>query len=348
LIVGGSGQIAQPFQSPADPAAAHRQSVAHLQEIVYRVPSLSLADTLAPVPGHTLVHSDAAQLFIERARAADSKFTPTLDNAHTIVAICHRLDGIPLAIELAAARVLLLSLEQISFRLQDRFRLLTGGARTAVARQRTLKATVDWSYQLLSEAERQLLIRLSVFPSSWTIEAAEHVGADDGIGKHDVLDLSSRLVDKSLLIPDGDFAGERRYRLLETIRQFARERALQFDAADRPRDRHFAFFFEAFRGALTILSHHGQLACLQRLRMELENVRAALEWALTSPSLTEKGVEFVGSLFWFWTKCGLFEEGKRWLEQALAVNCRVRGSVRARALIGFTPGKDSCLILHSP
>jgi predicted ATPase/DNA-binding winged helix-turn-helix (wHTH) protein len=315
--------------------ATSREALGVSGETVYRVPSLSLSDALAPVDLDTLVHSDAAQLFIERARAADSTFTPTLDNAHRIVRICHRLDGIPLAIELAAARVLLLSPEQIAVRLQDRFRLLTGGARTTVARQRTLEAAVDWSFQLLSEAERQLLIRLSVFPSSWTLEAAEHVGAGDGIGKHDVLDLSSRLTNKSLLMPDGDFAGERRYRLLETIRQYARERVVHADAADRLRDRHFDFFFDEFRGVLPILGHHGQLACLQRLRMELENVRAALEWALTSPSLTEKGVELAGSLFWFWTKCGLFEEGKRWLEQALAVSFRVRGSVRARALIGL-------------
>jgi predicted ATPase len=315
--------------------ATSREALGVPGETVYRVPSLSLAAALAPVPLDTLVHSDATQLFIERARAADSTFTPTPDNAHIIVRICHRLDGIPLAIELAAARVLLLSPEQIAVRLQDRFRLLTGGARTAVARQRTLEATLDWSYELLSEAERQLLIRLSVFPSSWTLEAAEHVGAGDGIGKHDVLDLSSRLVNKSLLMPDGDFAGERRYRLLETIRQYARERVVEADAADRLRDRHFEFFFDEFRGVLPILSHHGQLQCLERLRIELENVRAALEWALTSPSLTEKGVELAGSLFWFWTKCGLFEEGKRWLEQALAVNGRVGGSVRARALIGL-------------
>jgi non-specific serine/threonine protein kinase len=177
--------------------------------------------------------------------------------------------------------------------------------------------------------------RLSVFPSSWTIEAAEHVCGGDGINQHDVLDLSSRLIDKSLLMPDGDFAGERRYRLLETVRQYARERLMQADAAARLRERHFEYFHAEFRGVSTILSGHDQLPCLQRLRMELENVRAALEWALTSPTLGEKGVELAGSLFWFWTKSGRCEEGKRWLEQALAVPGPVRGSVRARALIGL-------------
>ena len=315
--------------------ATSREALAVSGETVWRVPSLSLPETLAPRPLDALANSDATLLFIERARSADPAFTPTLDNADILVSICRRLDGIPLAIELAAARVVVLSPEQIEARLQDRFRLLTGGARTAVARQRTLEATVDWSYQLLSDPERQLLSRLSVFPSSWTIEAAEHVCGGDGINQHDVLDLSSRLIDKSLLMPDGDFAGERRHRLLETVRQYARERLMQADAAARLRERHFEYFNAEFRGVLTILSSHDQLPCLWRLRMEMENVRAALEWALTSPTLAEKGVELAGSLFWFWTKSGRFEEGKRWLEQALALPGPVRGSVRARALIGL-------------
>ncbi len=236
---------------------------------------------------------------------------------------------------MAAARVVVLSPEQIEARLQDRFRLLTGGARTAVARQRTLEATVDWSYELLSDVERQLLSRLSVFPASWTLEAAEHVCGGDGIDENDVLDLLSRLVGKSLVVVDGEVAGERRYRFLETVRQYARERLVQAGAADRLRERHFEFFFNEFQGVLPILRHHGQLPCLRRLRIEQENVRAALEWALTSPGLAEKGVELAGALFWFWTKCGLFEEGTRWLEQALAVPVHVPGSLRARALIGL-------------
>jgi predicted ATPase/DNA-binding winged helix-turn-helix (wHTH) protein len=315
--------------------ATSREALGVLGESVWRVPSLSLPEALTPSALDALFHSDATLLFIERARSADPTFTPTLENAETIVSICRRLDGIPLAIELAAARVVVLSPEQIAARLQDRFRLLTGGARTAVARQRTLEATVDWSYQLLSDAEGQLLSRLSVFPSSWTLEAAEQICGCDSISQHDVLDLSSRLIGKSLLMPDGDFAGERRYRLLETIRQYARERLLQADAAARLRERHYEFFQAEFRGVLTILSGHDQLSCLRRLRKELENVRAALEWALTSPTLAEKGVELAGSLFWFWTKSGMFEEGKRWLEQALALPAPVRGSVRARTLIGL-------------
>jgi non-specific serine/threonine protein kinase len=143
------------------------------------------------------------------------------------------------------------------------------------------------------------------------------------------------LVSKSLVVVDSEFAGERRYRLLETVREYAYERLVQANAADRLRDRHFEFFFNEFRGVLPILSHHGQLQCLRRLRIEQENVRAALDWALTTSGPAQQGVEFAGALFWFWTKCGLFEEGTRWLEQALAVSVHVPGSLRARALIGL-------------
>ena len=315
--------------------ATSREALGVSGETVCRVPSLSLPEALTSVPLGALIDSEATQLFIERASAVDAAFNPTPDNADAIARLCRRLDGIPLAIELAAARVVVLTPEQIEARLQDRFRLLTGGARTAVARQRTLEATVDWSYQLLSDVERQLLSRLSVFPATWTLDAAEHVCGGDGINEHDVLDLLSRLVSKSLVVVDSEFAGERRYRLLETVREYAHERLVQANGADRLRDRHFAFFFNEFRGVLPILSHHGQLQCLRLLRMEQENVRAALDWALTASGPAERGVELAGALFWFWTKCGLFEEGTRWLEQALAVPVRVPKSLRARALIGL-------------
>src|SRR4029077_9574054 len=163
---------------------------------------------------------------------------------------------------------------------------------------------------------------------------AEKVCGGDGINENDVLDLLSRLISKSLVVVDSVFRGERRYRFLETVRQYARERLVQAGAADRLRQRHFEFFFNEFRGALPILRHHHQLACLRRLRIEQENVRAALEWALTSPAHAEKGVELAGALFWFWTKRGLYDEGTLWLEQALAL-VHAPGPLRARALIGM-------------
>jgi len=193
---------------------------------------------------------------------------------------------------------------------------------------------VDWSYELLSDIERQALGRLSVFPAAWTLEAAEHVCGGDGIDKNEVLDLLSRLVGKSLVVVDGESAGERRYRFLETVRQYARERLVQAGAAERLRERHFEFFFNEFRGVLPILRHHHQLPCLRRLRTEQENVRAALEWGLTSSAFRESAVELAGALFWFWTKRGLYEEGTLWLERALALG-PVPGRLRARALIGL-------------
>jgi predicted ATPase/DNA-binding winged helix-turn-helix (wHTH) protein len=310
--------------------ATSREALGVPGEVVYRVPSLSLPTAVTD----EWLSSEAAQLFVQRATVIDATFTPAEEDAGVIGRICHRLDGIPLAIELAAARVAVLSLAQIEARLQDRFRLLTGGSRTAVARQRTLEATVEWSCQLLSEAERLLLGRLSVFPSSWTLEAAESICSGDGIDAHDVLDLSSRLVAKSLLSLDRGRPGAGRFRLLETVRQYARERLVQSDAAERVQTRHVAYFVDEFRHALAVLRGPGQLSYLGRLQGEQENLRTALEWALASPDLAAQGVEFAGALFWFWTKRGLFEEGRRWLERAVALEAP--DAARARALIGLS------------
>ena len=314
--------------------ATSREPLGIAGEIVHRVPSLSLPDAPAAISVGALADSEAAELFIDRALTVDPAFAPTQDNADAIISLCRRLDGIPLAIELAAARIVVLAPEQIEARLEDRFRLLVGGTRTSVARQRTLEATVDWSYQLLSDVERQLLSRLSVFPSTWSIEAAERVSGGAGIDERDVLDLLSRLVDKSLVVVNTECTGARRYRLLETVRQYARERLVQAGAAERLSDQHFEFFFNEFRGSLPILRNGDQLRGLRRLRLEQENVRAALEWGLGSPPLLEKGVELAGALFWFWTKRGLYEEGRLWLERALAVADGVPKLLRARALIG--------------
>jgi len=315
--------------------ATSREALGVAGETVCRVPSLSLPDVLPSLSAGALLDSESARLFMERAIATEPRFTVTSENAATIADICRRLDGIPLAIELAAARVAVLSVEQINTRLQDRFRLLTGGTRTAVARQRTLEATVDWSYQLLSDGERQLLNRLSIFPAGWTLGAAEKICGGDGLEASDMLDLLSKLVSKSLVSVDDNDGGERRYRFLETVRQYARERLIQTGSTDRLRERHFEFFFNEFRGAMPILRGFGQRPCLRRLRIEQENVRAALEWGLTSSALAEKSLELAGALFWFWTKRGLFEEGKLWLERALAVAVHASGRLRARALIGL-------------
>jgi tetratricopeptide (TPR) repeat protein len=194
---------------------------------------------------------------------------------------------------------------------------------------------VDWSYQLLSEPERQLLNRLSVFPGGWTLEAAERVCGGDPIGDGETLEVLSKLVSKSLVAVESDTGGDRRYRLLESVRHFARERLVQAGAIAHLRERHFQFFCDEFRGMTPILRLHGQLRGLKRVQSEQENLRAALEWALTSPPYAEQGLELAGALFWFWTKRGLFEEGRSWLERAVAVRPGASGPIRARALIGL-------------
>ena len=181
--------------------ATSREGLGVQGETVWSVPSLAVPQHPQSLQLEEVLGFDAVQLFVDRAGAV-APFLLARANANTVAEICRRLDGIPLAIELAAARVKMLSVEQINARLQDRFRLLTGGARTAVARQRTLEATVDWSYELLDDAERRLLRRLTVFSGGWALEAAERVCSETGIEQEEVLDLLSHLVDKSLVVVD--------------------------------------------------------------------------------------------------------------------------------------------------
>ena len=205
--------------------ATSREGLGISGETVRYVPPLSLPDTSQSLSPEALLECEAARLFVERAAAVDPSLTIDRHHVATIANICHRLDGIPLAIELAAARVNVLSVEQINLRLEDRFRLLTGGSRTSVARHRTLEGTVDWSYDLLSESERRVLSELSVFFGGWSLEAAEEVCSGDGVEKGEVLDLLSHLVGKSLVVVEDDGRGARRYRYLETV-QSVRPRPL--------------------------------------------------------------------------------------------------------------------------
>lgn len=311
--------------------ATSREALRARGEVVFQVPPLSLPPTSAVLSQTCLRAYESTQLFVDRARAVDvrSEQQRALDPA-SVGRICHRLDGVPLAIELAASQVGVLTTEQIERKLEDRFGLLSG-SRTVVPRQRTLEATVDWSYELLSEQERRVFCRLAVFPSSWTIEAAARVcvGSDSS---DDTLDLLSRLVKKSLItIVDGP-GEQRRYRFLETVHHYARQRLRQSEEGDVLRDRHFEFFYTAFRDGLRLLSGPGEIDGLRRLQADHDNIRAALEWGLSSPAQVSKGVELATALIWFWVKRGLFEEGRRWLERALAL--AGPGVLRARALVG--------------
>ena len=224
--------------------ATSRELLGLAGETAWRVPSLGLPDPDAAPDPARLAQAEAVRLFVERARAGRPAFALTAANAPAVAEVCRRLDGIPLALELAAARVRVLTPEQLAARLGDRFRLLTGGGRTALRRQQTLQATVDWSHDLLAEPERALFRRLAVFPGGaaggFPLEAAEAVGAGDPgdpVAPDAVLDLLTGLVDKSLVLADAGGA-EERYRLLETLRQYAGERLLQAGEAAAVRDRH--------------------------------------------------------------------------------------------------------------
>ncbi len=205
------------------------------------------------------------RLFVERARLGDPGFALTSENARAVAQICHRLDGIPLAIELAAGRVKLLSVEQIAARLQDRFKLLTGGSRTATPRHQTLRAAIDWSYELLSEAERALLRRLSVFAGGWSLEAAEAVCSGDQIEESAVLELQSHLVDKSLVVVEKT-PGETRYRLLTTIRDYAGDRLQEAGEADRLGARHRDWFLQLVERAVPELRGPAQAVWARQAR----------------------------------------------------------------------------------
>jgi predicted ATPase len=222
--------------------ATSREALSIGGERLWIVPSLSLPDPGQGADAQKLGRYEAIRLFVERAKGTVSSFELTEENAPAVAQLCRRLDGVPLAIELAAARTNVLSASQISARLEDSLMLLAGTDRTAPTRQRTLRGTLDWSYELLGENERKLFGRLSVFAGGWTLEAAEAVGAGEGVEEEEVLELLSGLVDKSLVVAEAGPEGVSRYRMLEPVRQYARERLEGRGEADAARRRHAAFF----------------------------------------------------------------------------------------------------------
>jgi predicted ATPase/DNA-binding SARP family transcriptional activator/DNA-binding CsgD family transcriptional regulator len=304
------------------------------------VPSLSLPDPERSPTVEDLAGYESARLFVERAVYKSSDFVLTPENAGAVAGICRQLDGIPLAIELAAARVGSLSVEQISERLKNSLKLLTGGSRTATPRQRTLRGALDWGYELLEEPEKRLFRRVSVFAGGWTLEAAEAVGAGEGIEEDDILDLISRLVEKSLVVAGATPGGDLRYRMLEPVRQYGRERleaaaetAAGPDQMEAARRRHAAWYLALAEEAEPKLVGAEQAGWLDRLETEHDNLRAALEWFLaTDPGEVEKGLRLAGALGEFWRVRGHLSEGLRWLETAL-VNGEEAPHARVKALV---------------
>ena len=245
--------------------------------------------------------------------------------------ICARLDGIPLALELAAARVRVLTVEQIAARLDDRFRLLTGGSRAALRRQQTLQAAIDWSYELLTEPECALLRRLAVFAGGWSLEAAEAVGVGNDLPASDVLDRLSALVDKSLVLAEGEGTHER-FRLPETIRQYATEKLVASGEAQAARTRHRDWYLDLAEQALPELERHEQKRWADRLEEEHDNLRAALAWSAADPADAPALLRLAAVLGRFWRHCDHLREGIRWLDLAVARSEAAVSVDRARAL----------------
>jgi predicted ATPase/DNA-binding CsgD family transcriptional regulator len=315
-----------------------------------RVPPLEFPDVKS-LPGlDQVAQKEAVKLFVERANQAGSGFVLDESSTLPVAQICQRLDGIPLALELAAARMRMMTVLQIAARLDSVFRLLTGGSRSALPRHQTLKATIDWSYALLSPAERDTLQRLSVFAGSWTLEAAEAVCAGNTIKSDEVLDLLGGLVDKSLVLVTSGRTGEGRYRMLEIVRQYAHDRLVESGEGEAVREQHLDYFLKFSRQAEPNLHGFDEIAWLDRVEEELPNLRLAMEWSLAGRVVN--GLELAAALFWFWHVRNYSQEAIDWhtrllaAEEALPVTLEtladreayaVRRLARARALrIAFT------------
>jgi predicted ATPase/class 3 adenylate cyclase len=316
--------------------ATSREALGILGEVAWRVSSLPVPDPeqlrAGSAEGPSMVTQyEGVRLFVERGLAVQSSFTVTRHNAPALAEVCHRLDGIPLAIELAAARVRALPVEQIAQRLDDRFRLLTGGSRTALPRQQTLRALIDWSYDLLTEPERVLLRRLSVFAGGWTLEAAEAVCTDEGLEGWEVIDRLTTLVEKSLVQYE-EQEGEGRYRLLETIRQYGAEQLQRSGEEALWHERHRDWYLALAERARPALIGPEAATWHRRLEQERDNLRAALISTLARGE-ADPGLRFVASLWRFWEVRGYWTEGRERLTEALALSEDVRTKRRAYALL---------------
>ena len=320
-------------------------------ETIWQVPSLPLPETHMSLSLKELQGFASIKLFNERASLAKAGFVLNEGNASSAAQICHRLDGIPLAIELAAARIKMLTVEEIAARLDDRFSLLTSGSRTAIPRHQTLRAAIDWSYDLLTEPERILLRRLAVFASGFTLEAAEAV-CSQGMKRGDILDLLGRLVDKSLVVVDEVLkTNETRYRLLETIRQYALEKLVETNEAPAVRDGHLEFYLGLAEKSEPYIFSHESVVWVSRLGKDLDNIRAAMDWS-TNSGKAAAALEMAGSLVHFWWAHALLaSEWHDRVQQALSrPEGKERTLARAKALngVGFIYWVDADPIDRHP
>jgi predicted ATPase len=322
--------------------ASSREPLHVAGEVNYPLPALAVPERHENVASETLAKYEAVRLFVDRALAAQPTFELTPQNGARVADICRRLDGIPLAIELAAVRVRGLSVEQIAARLSDCFQLLTSGDKTALPRQQTLRASIDWSYDLLSLEERELVRRLAVFSGGWTLEAAESVCAGADVATHDVMNLLSRLVDKSLVSID---AQADRYRLLETVRQYALELLEASGEADPLRDRHLAYYEELADRARKEITGPLQGYWMSRLDGERDNLLSAHAWCENAPDGARMGLNLARGTKVYWINRGLLGVGHGLIVEALRrPGAQLRDEMRCRALfdagqIGFYMGR---------
>jgi predicted ATPase/class 3 adenylate cyclase len=298
----------------------------------YSVPPLALPDPERPPSVERLTQYEAVRLFVERAQAAKADFSVTNESAPAVAEICYRLDGLPLAIELAAARIKVLSPQKMLGRLGNRLKLLTGGARDLPERQRTLRSTIEWSYGLLEEGEKVLFARISVFAGGRTLEAIEAICDAGGDLAVDVLDGLSSLVDKSLLKQEEGVGGEPRFVMLETIHEYAREKLQGSGEAEEVRRLHAEYFLALAEEAEPAVEGAQQPAWVERLEEEHDNMRRALSWSLGQGQDAELTLRIGAALGEFWNLRGYYGEGRRWLEEALANSSPAPTAARARAL----------------
>ena len=328
--------------------ASSREALRISGEKVFTVPPLSLPDSKGGISADSVLRFESVHLFVERAKSLQPSFRLSDRDAALVAAICQRLDGIPLALELAAARVRALSIEEIAARVTDRFRLLTGGDRTAQPRQQTLRAMIDWSYDLLTEKERVVFRRLAVFVGGWTLEAAESVVSWGDVEASLVLDMLADLIEKSLVVID---AGGR-YSLLETVRQYADERLTHAGEGDVARARHLGFYVSLAEAARPHFDGPGEATWVTRIDLERENLLAAHAWCDHAPDGAALGLRLVHAVHRYWHPRGLMGLGHRVAIAALArpgaqgrTLERSRGLFEAGQLCGFMGRYEEAKVL---
>jgi len=320
--------------------ATSREPLRVTGEAVYVVPALAFPGLSKMITPAALAEYESAQLFIDRAVAAQSTFRVTAQNAMALAGVCHQLDGIPLAIELAAARTRSLSVENIAARLDDRFRLLKGDDKSALPRQQTLRALIDWSFDLLTEPERKLLRRLAVFSGGFTLEAVEAVGCGDDLDQDSGLDILTQLIDKSLVVLEAESG---RYRLLETVRQYAQGRLEESGEADATRSRHLEYFLSYLERAMKKLFGPEQGEWLARLDLERENVLTAHAWCERAEDGAASGLRLVHNVKIYLLNRGLMGLNLRLTKEAIARPSAQRRDV-ARSRACFDAGQTCCFM----